>query len=145
MIALVATAFAGGACSGSCSMTGPDHHWLPSDEAQALIAAWQAPLGEVDDGLDELLFHHDVLHPSELAVLEPERRAWLRAELDRTLVEVEMTLIDDAGRVRGTLSSPPFPLKEKQHLDLEGTGSLEHVEAGGRVWRVGLEHLWSRW
>ncbi len=145
MIALVASAWAGGACSGSCAMSGADHAWLPTDEALALIDAWQAPLGATDEGLEALLFHADALHPHDLDVLEPERRAWLEAELQRTLVQVEMTLVDDAGEVRGTLSSAPFPLKEKQHLHLEGTGSLADVEAGGRVWRVGLEHLWSRW
>jgi hypothetical protein len=55
-----------------------------------------------------------------------------------------MRLVDGQGVERGTLSAL-VPLVEKQHLVFAGTGSLGHLETGGKVKRVGLDHLWSRW
>ena len=41
--------------------------------------------------------------------------------------------------------SSSFPLKEKRHLSFDGPGSLGWLETGGKIKRVGLAHLWSRW
>jgi len=144
-VILLAEAALAGACSGTCALSGAGEELLPAEEVASLLEAWTAPLGASDLALETLLYHAGAVHPAALNDLDPARRAWLQSELDRTRVTVEMSLVDDHGVVRGTLSSPPFSLREKQHLELEGTGSLAGVEAGGRVYRVGLDHLWSRW
>ena len=56
-----------------------------------------------------------------------------------------MGIVDEHGVVRGTLDSSSFPLKEKRHLSFDGPGSLGWLETGGKIKRVGLAHLWSRW
>lgn len=66
-------------------------------------------------------------------------------ELSRDVVRVEMRLVDDAGNVRGELSHRMVPLSQKQHLTFAETGTLGAFLTAGRVKRVGLGHLWSRW
>jgi hypothetical protein len=77
--------------------------------------------------------------------LSTERRVYLMEELARDQVSIEMRVVDDEGRIRGSLKAEGVPFGEKQHLRFEGTGSLGHLESGGRVRRVGLAHLWTRW
>ena len=138
----------------SCSSTGcslGDARGPELSEADfiALLDAWAAePLGESTLALDTLLF--DAARSSALLELHGERlpearRAWLEAELARDEVVIEMRLVDERGRERGALASAAFPLREKQHLVFQDTGTLGWLETGGKVKRVGLGHLWSRW
>jgi hypothetical protein len=77
--------------------------------------------------------------------LDDAHYQFLVHELSRNQVDIEMRLVDEVGEVRGELDSRPFFLKEKQHLTFSHTQSLGWFETGGKVKRVGLSHLWSRW
>ena len=43
------------------------------------------------------------------------------------------------------MESGDFTLREKQHLPFEETKTLGWLQTAGKVKRVGLSHLWSRW
>jgi hypothetical protein len=77
--------------------------------------------------------------------LDQPHHAYLLSELNRDSVKIEMKLVDDNGHERGRLTASNVGLAEKQHLSFQGTGSLGQLETGGKVKRVGLGHLWSRW
>ena len=68
---------------------------------------------------------------------------WVDRELSRQTVDIAFRLVDETGAVRGEIRQD-LPLKIKQHLVLEGTGSLKRIEVSGKTKRVGLHHLWSR-
>lgn len=137
------------ACAKGCSAPTPDEtHPLSEDEALAhLDGMAAAPLGAVTEDLETLLFHRDVTlqtlldHPGRLPV---DHERFLREELARTRVEVAFRLVSDTGEILGH-SVRTSPLKEKQHIILEDTGPLKHIEISGKTKRVGLHHLWSRW
>lgn len=144
-----ATPSAAGCTKTTCSLG--DNARAGFDEAEfvALLDQWATePLGESTLALDTLLFdaeqslHWLAIHEDRLP---PERRDWLYQELNRQDVVVEMRIVDETGAVRGDLSSGAFSLREKQHLPFQNTGSLGWLETGGKVKRVGLAHLWSRW
>lgn len=138
-------------CRTSCSLgDATDDVHLTNDEVAFWMAEWNTqPIGESTEALDTLLFYFDdtqaALATLETLPLDAEHEAFLRQELARDEVVVEMRLLDDAGAERGHMGPVVVPLKEKQHLVFEGTGSLKHLETGGKVKRVGLGHLWSRW
>ena len=138
-------------CRTSCSLgDATDDVHLTNDEVAFWMAEWNTqPIGESTEALDTLLFYFDdtqaALATLETIPLDAEHEAFLRQELARDEVVVEMRLLDDAGAERGHMGPVVVPLKEKQHLVFEGTGSLKHLETGGKVKRVGLGHLWSRW
>ena len=141
-------------CKTSCSLGDKtDEVHLTVDEVAFWMGEWnQEPVGVSSEAIDTLLFY---LHDTEDALaalvaqdqlpLDAEHEAALRAELDRDEVIVEMRLLDERGNERGHMGPERIPLKEKQHLVFAGTGSLKHLETGGKVKRVGLGHLWSRW
>ena len=141
---------AGVDCKTTCSLGDRQGELHLSDgEIEVLLEDWNTqPLGEPTIELETLLFYfkdtRSWLDRNE-APLDGAHLAFLRHELSRDQVTIEMRLLDDAGEVRGTLASSDIPLKEKQHIAFEGTGSLGHLETSGKVKRVGLGHLWSRW
>lgn len=138
-------------CTGSCSLGDRPQTTAAFSEEAFLDAleTWAAePLGEPTLALETLLFHGAEtvgwlsVHADTLSA---DQQAFLRHELSRDQVEIEMRLIDDDGVERGVLRSGIFSLREKQHLVFEGTDTLMRLETGGKVKRVGLAHLWSRW
>jgi hypothetical protein len=140
----------GSGCSkAACSLGDAGGHGLSEAEFVDLLDQWATePLGESTLALDTLLF--DASRSQQLLAVHggrlPEaRQAWLEQELARSEVAIEMRLVDEHGSVRGTLASEHFSLREKQHLVFEDVGSLGWLETGGKVKRVGLAHLWSRW
>ena len=135
-----------GGCNTSCETEDS-----PLSEEQWLLAfdSWrEQPLGEATIELETLLFYAKesqnwlVVYGKDLRV---EQRDYLERELARDKIEIEMRLVDEYGVVRGRLESSSFALKEKQHLPFATTGSLGYLETSGKVKRVGLTHLWSRW
>lgn len=136
-------------CAKGCSAPTPDEtHPLEEDEGLAHLEGYaKGPLGVATEDLETLLFHREVAlrlldnHPGLLPI---DHERFLREELARTRVEVAFRLVDDAGNVHGE-AVRIGPLKEKQHVVLNGTGSLKHIEISGKTKRVGLQHLWSRW
>ncbi|MCA9571548.1 MAG: hypothetical protein KC656_27105 [Myxococcales bacterium] len=136
-------------CAKGCSGPTPDDlHPLEHDAAIAHLRAWQEqPVGEATEDLETLLFHRKValeVLDQHGDVLDTAHADFLRAELSRNRVEVAFRLVDDDGVVLGE-SARTSPLKEKQHIVLEQTGSLKHIVISGKTKRVGLHHLWSRW
>ena len=135
-----------GGCATACAITDPH---ISQEEWLVALDAWsQQEIGVSTPELDTLLFYFkDSLAwlPVFGTQLDDMHYAFLEHELYRDEVDIEMRLVDEFGKVRGTLDSKPFPLKEKQHLVFAGTNSLGWLETGGKVKRVGLAHLWSRW
>ena len=138
-------------CKTSCSLGDQtDEHHLSDGEVEVLLEDWNLqPLGEPTIELETLLFYfkdtQHFLDEHGALGLDPQHEAFLRQELARDTVTMEMRLLDSQGQVRGTIPPTEIPLKEKQHITFAGTGSLKHLETGGKVKRVGLAHLWSRW
>ncbi|MFT4976506.1 MAG: hypothetical protein ACI8S6_002411 [Myxococcota bacterium] len=150
---LIINAPSGVVSGGGCSQTGcaldAPHTTMDDTEFVGLLDEWSTePLGESTLALDTLLFDAErstallSVHGDRLTA---ERRAFLDRELARTEVVVEMRLVDEEGTIRGWLSSEGFSLRDKQHFAFADTGSLGWLETGGKVKRVGLGHLWSRW
>lgn len=138
-------------CKTSCSLGDQtDEVHLTVDEVAFWMGEWnEQPVDLSSEAIDTLLFYfHDTEHALstlEELPLDAEHEAALRRELARDEVIVEMRLLDEDGIERGHMGPERIPLKEKQHLVFAGTGSLKHLETGGKVKRVGLGHLWSRW
>lgn len=138
-------------CASSC--TGPDpanHDVLEAELIPGILEEWNSqPIGEPTIELETLLFYladtRAFIEAQGTPGLDQAHADFLKAELARDTVSMEMRLLDEAGQVRGFLSAPSFPLWEKQHLTFTGTGSLGHLETGGKAKRVGLAHLWTRW
>lgn len=147
LLALGAPAAAAG-CDTSCESA---HAHDLSDEDFALWLASYAADAPEEPGLalETLLFHgrhtREQLDRLGYGPLDEAHRAVLDRELARDAVVVEMRLLDEDGAVRALLPATEIPLVEKQHLALEGTGSLGQLITGGKVKRVGLAHLWTRW
>lgn len=139
-----------GGCASSCALDAAPAPAMTRADFEGLLATWATePVGEPTLALETLLFHG----PETLAwrdhlgdgPLDRAHTDFLDAELARDRVHVEMQVLDEHGDTRGTLVASNIPLAEKQHLTFSGTGSLGHLETGGKVKRVGLGHLWSRW
>lgn len=132
---------------GTVDSRDPDY---TSEVFEGLLAAWQNdPIGESTEALDTLLFHTwesaEYVELLGTDSLDAEHATFLKQELAKSVVDVEMRLVDEHGALRGHMTSEGVPLKEKQHLVFADTGSLKRFEASGKVKRVGLHHLWSRW
>ena len=138
-------------CKTSCSLgDATDEVHLTVDEVAFWMEEWNGqPIGQSTEALDTLLFYgpdtEKALAELDLLPLDDEHRDFLQRELARDEVIVEMRLLDEDGVERGHMGPERIPLKEKQHLVFAGTGALKHLETGGKVKRVGLGHLWSRW
>jgi len=135
-----------GGCATSCAL---EEHSITQEEWLQSLDAWaKQEVGISTKELDTLLFYAKETQ-NWLAVygdtLDDEHYFFLFSEIQRNLVDIEMRLIDENGVVRGLLESNPFHLKKKQHISFSSTGSLGWLETGGKVKRVGLAHLWSRW
>ena len=137
----------GVSCASSCALPDPPGaNYVDPEDIEAWLEIWsQEPVGEATESLEALLFHGPATRAAldAGASLDSERLMYLARELSRA-ARIEMRLVDGQGVERGTLSAL-VPLVEKQHLVFAGTGSPGHLETGGKVKRVGLGHLWSRW
>jgi hypothetical protein len=137
-------------CVSGCAAPTPDEtHPISIEEIDANLVAWaEQPIGDATLELETLLFHGRKVS-SHLTVfgggpLDAEHLSFLQRELARDHVEVHFRLVDAAGNIRGERRER-VPLKDKQHLALNATGTLGHAEVAGKVKRVGLHHLWTRW
>lgn len=135
-----------GGCATSCALT---EKTISQEDWIAALDIWSdQEIGISTPELDTLLFYaQDSLAwlPVFGTELDDMHYSFLEQELRRDLVDIEMRLVDEFGTVRGVLDSAAFGLREKQHLPFSQTDSLGWLETGGKVKRVGLAHLWSRW
>ena len=135
-----------GGCATSCALDGKS---ISQEEWLNHLDTWaKQDIGVSTKELDTLLFYAKE-SKEWLSIfgsdLDQEHYHFLVHELSRNKVDIEMRLIDEFGEIRGELDSRPFFLKEKQHLSFSKTQTLGWFETGGKVKRVGLAHLWSRW
>lgn len=132
-------------CAGPAPEEGPP---APSAEEYAkLFHDWtERPMREASLPLETLLYHGpSTRHALHAADLSPERRQYLESELARNRGAIEVRLVDESGAVRAHLDADGLTLGTGTHLHLHDSGSLGDIELSGRVRRVGLHHLWSRW
>lgn len=134
-------------CVTSCARPETGGEELSQAAFDRHLAAWLAePIDAPTLPLETLLFHGDRSRELLASARVPtERRAFLEAELGRNRAAIEMRLVDDTGEVRAVLADSGLGLGEGRHVQMSATGSLGAVEVSGRVKRVGLDHLWSRW
>ncbi|MCP4872087.1 MAG: hypothetical protein GY898_25560 [Proteobacteria bacterium] len=134
-------------CKTSCAFDDPNGERLTHEEFDGLITDWLAePIDAPSLPLETLLFHGERTRELMAAsTLPADWRAFLETELAWNTAAIEMRLIDDDGRVRAVLADAGFALGKGRHTEMTATGDLGHVEVSGRVKRVGLDHLWSRW
>ena len=135
-----------GGCATSCAL---DAKAITQEEWYSHLIAWgKQEIGVSTQELDTLLFY--AKQSKEWletfgSDLDDAHYQFLVHELSRNQVDIEMRLVDEFDQTRGILDSRSFYLKEKQHLAFRNTQSLGALETGGKVKRVGLAHLWSRW
>ena len=139
-------------CTTGCGATVHEEGPPPptSAEVAALVAQWlEEPMDAPSLPLETLLYHGPHTRQGLVVLtddaLPPERRSYLLGQLERSRAAIEVRLIDASGAVRGHLDADGLTLGEGTHLHLHDTASLGEVELSGRVRRVGLHHLWSRW
>ncbi len=134
-------------CETSCAR--PEHgvDRLTEAEFGRLLDAWQdGPMAEPTLALESLLFYGEQTRDYLAGVpLRADRRAFLLLELAKSRASIEMRLVDDDGAVRGTLTDHELVLGQGRHVAMHGDGGLGEIEVSGRVKRVGLKHVWSRW
>lgn len=136
-------------CATDCSDDeGPPH--IAAAKVATLVAEWmQQPMRDPSLPLETLLFHgHHTTRGLELLdddALPKDRRDYLLSELNRDRAAIEVRLVDESGAVRATLDADGLALGIGSHIHMHDTGSLGDIEMSGRVRRVGLHHLWSRW
>jgi len=138
-------------CAGGCE-TAPSLNDDELDRAtfeHLLEAVAAQPIGDPSIELETLLFHSAQTKALIAAYgpgpLSASQASFLNDQLTRDQVRVEMRVLDAQGRSHATLSPEVIPLVDKQHLHLHTEGQLGELIAGGRVRRVGVNHLWSRW
>lgn len=148
LLALLAAPAPAAGCGAGCE-PGAAHALSDEDFSLWLRSYAQDPPAAPDLALETLLFYgpstREQLDRLGYGPLDEAHRAVLDRELARDTVVVEMRLIDEDGALRALLPPREIPLVEKQHLTLEDSGSLGPIIAGGKVKRVGLAHLWTRW
>mgnify|MGYP007063757813 CR=1 FL=1 len=139
-------------CRSACERPAVDEGPSPPTAAEfaALVSDWLAePVDAPSLPLETLLYHGEhsrrLLARLPREALSDERRSFLLYELDRGRAAIEVRLVDESGAVRGELQASGLQLGVPSHQHLHATGSLGDVELSGRVRRVGLHHLWSRW
>ena len=139
-------------CAATSTQPGPSEGPPPptAEEFARLLNEWLAePIAAPSLPLETLLYHgahtRALLGTLPSETLPTDRQAFLDAELERSRAAIEVRLVDEAGNLRGQLESTGIALGVPSHLHMQGTGNLGPVELSGRVRRVGLHHLWSRW
>jgi hypothetical protein len=135
-------------CTGGCATS--SHEPLPLSESElrkAFDGVAGRAAGEPSPALETLLFHapqtRDYLNTMGARLTESQR-AFLERELNRSHVQFELRILDEAGVERLRLEPRRVPLRIKQHLHAEHHRNLQPPEISGTLYRVGLDHLWAR-
>lgn len=124
----------------------------------AIRSAWEALAWSertaATSALESLLFHGDEVHawlvgatPGDPHHGDQDRglQAWLRSEVAQRSVELELRVVDGAGRIRLAFGPVPVGLGEKHHVTPVHLDGLQTPDTSGRVERVGVDHYWLRW
>ncbi len=137
------------ACASGCAA---DQHPTPAllkDEFHRLMALYaKEPMSEESEGLETLLYYgrpaHLFLDRLGKGPLDPQRAEFLRYELSRTHVWVELRVIDEFGIVRVWNRAAEVPLDVRHGFEFTTKDYQRIEESTGTVKRVGLYHLWQR-
>ncbi len=136
-------------CASGCAASRHPTPRLDAERFDALLAAFATePMSEESPALEELLYHGRqvpaLLDRRGEGVLDAEREAFLRAELERQTVTVEIRVVDEHGEVRAYFPPTRVPLDIRHVFDMEADGLPQPLETSGTVKRVGLKHFWQR-
>lgn len=145
----------GGDCLGGCAALPEPQSDLSAERFALLLADYAgAPFGAVTPALEELLFHgerslelladHAALAASAASQADAGRIQWLRTELSRRAVHVQLRVIDANGVIHASLDEARMPLDAKQHAHVNTRAGLQALELSMTLRRVGLAHLWAR-
>jgi hypothetical protein len=140
-------------CASGCAQDQHPTPPLPKAEFEKLMAQFaKEPMSEDSKALQSLLFYGrqslrylDQLGDQQLdTLLDAERAAFLRKQLECTHVYVELRMVDEHGVVRLWNKPARVPLDIRYGFDYQTTDYQEIEESTGTVKRVGLNHLWQR-
>lgn len=113
------------------------------------MLATYAASGPESDAIDALIFDGEqtrtLLAKHGAGSLPQGHIDTLYRELDRDQATVEFRLTDEFGAIRATLAPMQVAFGPGNHVPLAGGDLLGHLVISGRVRRVGLHHLWTRW
>ena len=138
----------GGGCVG-CAVDTAKTDGLSAVEFDRWIARFAGePADRTSLAFETLLFHGERtrawIEVRGTGDLDESRRRALLRELARDRAAVSFRIVDEHGVERSRLDDRVVVLGKKAHLHCDQTGSLQAHEYGGRVQRVGLAHLWTR-
>ena len=136
-------------CASGCAS---DQHPTPpllKEEFHRLMGLYaHEPMSDQSEGLETLLYYgrQSLLYLDHLGKepLDDKRAAFLRRELSRTHVYVELRVIDEFGQVRVWNKAARVPLDVRHGFEFTTNDYQRIEESTGTVKRVGLYHLWQR-
>ncbi len=137
------------ACASGCAA---DQHPTPpllKDEFNRLVGLYaKEPMSDQSEGLEYLLYYgrQSLLFLDHLGngPLDAQRAEYLRRELKRTHVYVELRVVDEFGQVRVWNKPARVPLDVRHGFEFATKDYQRIEESTGTVKRVGLYHLWQR-
>ena len=136
-------------CASGCAA---DQHPTPpllKEEFHRLMGLYaKEPMSDQSEGLEHLLYYgrQSLLYLDRLGrgPLDQEREWFLRRELQKTHVFVELRVIDEFGQVRVWNKPARVPLDVRHGFEFTTKDYQRIEESTGTVKRVGLYHLWQR-
>jgi hypothetical protein len=139
----------GKVCASGCSYDQSPMKRLTSEEYHSLINQYAVqPMDGTSLALETLLHYGRqtrlMIAHEGTAPLDPARDQFLRNELRKTHVYVEIKLEDEYGNIRGSLPPTIVPLDRRHAFDVEMHDVQPIEESTGTVKRVGLDYLWTR-
>jgi hypothetical protein len=142
-------------CASGCAS---DQHPTPPllrEEFRRLLGLYaKEPMSDQSEGLETLLYYGrqsllyldnlDKFAEAEKVAIDKPRVDFLRHELSRTHVYVELRMIDEFGVVRVWNKPARVPLDVRHGFEFTTNNYQRIEESTGTVKRVGLYHLWQR-
>jgi hypothetical protein len=139
----------GKVCASGCAYDQSPVKKLTTKEYRELLQQYALqPMDESSLALERLLHYGRqtrlMIASEGTAPLDPARDQFLRNELRKTHVYVEIKLEDEYGKIRGSLPPTIVPLDRRHAFDVEMFDVQPIEESTGTVKRVGLDYLWTR-
>ena len=136
-------------CATGCAALNSDEDVLTETEFTRLLGECaQQPLDSDNLALETLLFYGSQTKAHLAARPGPDvdegLRQFLKRELARDHVRLEIRVVDSTGVTRISLGPVVVPLGEKQHLHADQAQGFDGPEVSGTLKRVGLGHMWAR-
>ncbi len=137
------------ACASGCAADQHPTPFLLKDEFNRLVGLYaREPMSDQSEGLETLIYYgrQSRLFLDRLGSgpLDPQRAEFLRHELKRTHVYVELRVVDEFGVVRVWNRPARVPLDKRFGFEFATKDYQRIEESTGTVKRVGLYHLWQR-